>query len=982
MKFFAKPPLEINVGVLGGRIIRALKGLFAVALILMLVSTAGWGQSLVWSESFAMGLPPTKDQCDNWTAFLHGLADQKFMSVTVSGTYDQAGVTISDPVIATELARLLSSAALNTSSGGSVVFEGRTWTVSKCIANQICGLGGAGVGLSIDATGCNCTGAYAVRPFTKNWGGINTGICSTSPSQTMTVQFRTGVSITPIGSTTFCEGEEVVLSATSEICNGPYTYLWSTGETTESITVSESGNYSVQVWGADACSGRSDAVTVTVKPSSVNAGADAVFCETPVQLEAVATTEQTVSKTCLFDAGGGNCYFTQNICDDKHEVVQNKTYTGSVSIPDQAALRLNLYYSACTELSTFTFKLNGSVFGTFDETIRTCSCTPIAAAGFYPRTLDFAFSQFQDYWKSDGNEITIEVSSGGDVLMAGIVVEISPGEFYTWSPAAGLSDPTLRNPLASPESPTTYTVTYAGPNGCTATDEVFVDVRCGLDLTCQPVTEVLSDICTANVAADRFFVSASGASEGALIFQASPAGPYPVGTTSVALTVTDASGKTGSCTTTVTVTDATAPVIVTPAPLNVPTDPGACTATIDLIKPVATDNCAIDEIVHDQEDNIFEAGTTTTVTWSATDINGNTTTATQLVTVINALPVIGSITGPTESVAVGTEAVLAITYADDNMGEATIDWGDGSAPTVLSAPAFSFEAGHAYTTTGAFAATITLTNLCGGATSLVYEPITVFDSRGGSVSGAGWFDSPRGAYHANERLEGKANFSFEATYNGLSNFPQGSARFAFNTANMKFKSSQFDLLLIDDMTARLTGTGTLNGKSGYAILISMVDDDTKRTISGKKGKKKLSSDRIRVRISDPTGGVIYDTQFGDPEESSASTYIGGGSIEIDNNDFSSTLEGQLAAFSFGDEATSVYPNPFIDHVNVQFVTESTEDIVMSLMDLAGRVIATTRVPVSSDGNYTVDVPETASAGIYLLTIRQGRRSEIFTVIKN
>src|SRR3546814_8705978 len=73
--------------------------------------------------------------------------------------------------------------------------------------------------------------------------------------------------------------------------------------------------------------------------------------------------------------------------------------------------------------------------------------------------------------------------------------------------------PTVRNPLASPESPTTYTVTYAGPDGCVATDEIFVDVRCGLDLTCQPVTEVLTDNCAANVAAEKFFRSEEPTSE-------------------------------------------------------------------------------------------------------------------------------------------------------------------------------------------------------------------------------------------------------------------------------------------------------------------------------------------------------------------------------------------------------------------------------------------------------------------------------------
>ncbi|NQT77822.1 MAG: T9SS type A sorting domain-containing protein [Bacteroidetes bacterium] len=53
---------------------------------------------------------------------------------------------------------------------------------------------------------------------------------------------------------------------------------------------------------------------------------------------------------------------------------------------------------------------------------------------------------------------------------------------YLWSPATGLSDPNVADPIAAPETTTTYTVTFTDGNACTATDEVTVnvmDVRCG-----------------------------------------------------------------------------------------------------------------------------------------------------------------------------------------------------------------------------------------------------------------------------------------------------------------------------------------------------------------------------------------------------------------------------------------------------------------------------------------------------------------------
>lgn len=49
---------------------------------------------------------------------------------------------------------------------------------------------------------------------------------------------------------------------------------------------------------------------------------------------------------------------------------------------------------------------------------------------------------------------------------------------YSWSPATGLSDPLLSNPIANPSQTTTYTLTTTNNNtGCTSTDSVTVTVN-------------------------------------------------------------------------------------------------------------------------------------------------------------------------------------------------------------------------------------------------------------------------------------------------------------------------------------------------------------------------------------------------------------------------------------------------------------------------------------------------------------------------
>jgi hypothetical protein len=106
---------------------------------------------------------------------------------------------------------------------------------------------------------------------------------------------------------------------------------------------------------------------------------------------------------------------------------------------------------------------------------------------------------------------------------------------------------------------------------------------------------------------------------------------YPLGTTTVVWTVTDAAGNTATCEQKVTVTDNTPPMITCPANIAVTTT-ALCSATVaDLGTPTAADNCGPVTVTHDAPAE-FPLGTTT-VTWTATDGSGNTAICTQTVTV-------------------------------------------------------------------------------------------------------------------------------------------------------------------------------------------------------------------------------------------------------------------------------------------------------------------------------------------------------------
>jgi hypothetical protein len=95
---------------------------------------------------------------------------------------------------------------------------------------------------------------------------------------TINEPITTAPTITAGGTTTFCDGNNVVLTASSESA-----YLWSNGETTQSITVSTGGDYSVTVTNTNGCTAVSLATVVTVNalPSvpTITANGSTTICD-------------------------------------------------------------------------------------------------------------------------------------------------------------------------------------------------------------------------------------------------------------------------------------------------------------------------------------------------------------------------------------------------------------------------------------------------------------------------------------------------------------------------------------------------------------------------------------------------------------------------------------------------------------------------------------------------------------------------------
>ena len=150
---------------------------------------------------------------------------------------------------------------------------------------------------------------------------------------------------------------------------------------------------------------------------------------------------------------------------------------------------------------------------------------------------------------------------------------------------------------------------------------------------------------------------------------------FPVGDTIVTWTVTDTSGNTAQCTQTVTVTEDELPVITCPVDINQTADAGQCGATIDVGTATATDNCGVDPVVGTRSDGLeltddYPVGTTT-ITWVATDLSGNSAQCTQTVTVTDdEAPTPGVASSPPYA----SSSPVEVTYAgaSDNCGVAEV----------------------------------------------------------------------------------------------------------------------------------------------------------------------------------------------------------------------------------------------------------------------------------------------------------------------
>ncbi|HXH18725.1 MAG TPA: HYR domain-containing protein, partial [Chitinophagales bacterium] len=230
----------------------------------------------------------------------------------------------------------------------------------------------------------------------------------------------------------------------------------------------------------------------------------------------------------------------------------------------------------------------------------------------------------------------------------------TPGYSYAWSPSTALNSTSSANPTVTNLTTTTnYTVTVTDSRGCTASDNVLVQV---VDVTPPSISCVQSSVsvndnpgvcyATFTPAQPSFSDNCSTPTltwtlSGATTASSSASGINYVGTrnfntgvTTVTYTVRDQSNNSATCSYTVTAIDNQNPSLTCPANITQNNDPNVCGAVVTF-SGSASDNCpglTGTFIQGYPSGSTFPVGTTTNI-FRVTDASGNTAQCSFTVTV-------------------------------------------------------------------------------------------------------------------------------------------------------------------------------------------------------------------------------------------------------------------------------------------------------------------------------------------------------------
>ncbi len=181
---------------------------------------------------------------------------------------------------------------------------------------------------------------------------VTDGACNATCSKDVTIDTTPTCNIT-CDPASCADCDQVRLTANATGGAGNYTYLWSTNETTQSINVTVSGNYSVTVTDSNNCTGSCNkTVTMYEHPTSCNVTCDPPTCVDPEQVTLTAHCtigfEELPTSGAKATFGAGECTYLWST----GETTQSITVTSSGNYSVTVTAGVHECSKACSKIVT------------------------------------------------------------------------------------------------------------------------------------------------------------------------------------------------------------------------------------------------------------------------------------------------------------------------------------------------------------------------------------------------------------------------------------------------------------------------------------------------------------------------------------------------------------------------------------------------------------------------------------------------------
>jgi gliding motility-associated-like protein len=275
----------------------------------------------------------------------------------------------------------------------------------------------------------------------------------------------------------------------------PYNYFWSHGPTTEDVQGLAAGFYCVTVVDANGCS-VSNCWTVSSLPKPLVGFTFENVCLGEPALFVNNTQLASGTLTYRWDFGNG---LVSNLTNPSVTYTSPGTYTVKLVATSDKGCLDSLFKSIIVyELPDATISISGANPGDCVTDTAFLS-VPFDSANLYlwsnGVTESSLFTTISDNFRVtvtnsfgcvsvDAIDVFVLSAAGVTVsndttISRGFSVQLTAtgGAIYSWTPSESLDNPNLDNPIATPDTTTTYTVVVSDLNGCQVTRQVTVTVN-------------------------------------------------------------------------------------------------------------------------------------------------------------------------------------------------------------------------------------------------------------------------------------------------------------------------------------------------------------------------------------------------------------------------------------------------------------------------------------------------------------------------